>query len=113
MGSRIDHVEVLSGELTISEEGKVWLAEAENGEHGTFPEIGPDIGDDSTLQLHWSGNRSASVFSDGTLADLLRLTSGKADFVVHWEGIMGVEGIRVVDGKMTRHHVEMKLGKEL
>jgi hypothetical protein len=74
--------------------------------------MGPRIGDDNTLQLEWAGERSASSISEGILAKPLRFTSGSADFLFFWEG-MGVEGIRVVDGVMTKHNVELKLGKEL
>ena len=111
MSANIDHVEVLSGELTISEEGKKWLDEAEEGNVEWFPECGPRIGDDDTVIVRWSGSRSGTSTVD-TLPKFFSFTKGTAEFVFYWDG-MGPDGIRVVNGVMTRHHVEIKLGEEI
>jgi hypothetical protein len=107
MGARIDHVECLSGELTISEEGKTWTDES-----CTVPECPPVFGTNNKVKMRWSGEGSSYSFGDGTLEKFFSFTRGTAEFLFYWEG-MGVEGIRVVNGKMTKHEVEMKLGKEV
>jgi hypothetical protein len=111
MSTNVDHVECLSGELTISEEGRSWLEKAENGEIEWFPECGPGVTVDGTVDMCWSGCRSGTSTID-TLPRFFSFTRGTAEFVLHWDG-MGCEGIRVVDGVMTKHEVEMKLGKEV
>lgn len=112
MSTNIDHVEVLSGELTISEEGKAWLDAAKDGAVDWFPECGPEIGEDGKVAMGWSGTSSGNAIYYDVLEKFFSFTKGTAECVFHWRGI-GREGYRVVDGVMTRHDVEMKLGKEV
>jgi hypothetical protein len=109
MGTYIDHVEWLSGELAISEEGERWL---DNPQEDCFPECPPKIENGKVVKMWWSGEGSGNAVADGTLAKFFSFTRGTAEFVFYWKG-MGPEGYRVVDGVMTKHEVEMKLGKEI
>lgn len=119
MGYNVDHVECLSGELTISEEGKAWLVRAENGEGPEwFPEIGPRIGDDDTVIMRWSGEGSGNAASArgidpctrSPLEEFFSFTRGTAEFVFYWEGGESRSGYRVVDGAMKEYEVEIRLG---
>lgn len=109
MSTNIDHVKVLSGELTISEEGERWL---DNPQEDWFPECPPKIVDGKVDKMWWSGEGSGNAVAGGTLAKFFSFTKGTAEFVFYWKG-MGPEGIRVVDGVMTKHEVEMKLGRKI
>lgn len=112
MSTNVDHVECLSGELTISEEGKAWLAKAEQGEGPEwFPEVGPRIGHDDTVIMRWSGERSGCAAEYGALEEFFAFTRGTAEFVLCWEGGEFMTGYRVVDGVMTEHHVTVSLGE--
>lgn len=110
MSYNVDHVECLSGELTITEEGRAWLARAEEGEGPEWtPEILPHIGDDDTVIMYWSGEGSGNAVEQGSLEEFFSFTRGTAEFLFFWEGGESVSGYRVVDGAMTEHEVEMKL----
>jgi hypothetical protein len=115
MSTNVDSVEYLSGELTISEEGRAWLAKADEGEldEDWYPEIGPTAYDDGTVDVAWSGEGSGNAVSYGVLKKFFAFTHGTAEFVFTWEGGDFFTGYRVVDGVVTEHEVEMKLGKEI
>lgn len=114
MSTNVDHVECLSGELTISEEGKAWLARAAEGEvDDNTPECLPDVETKDgreTVYMTWSGEGSGSAVDRGALKKFFSFTRGTAEFVFYWEGGYFATGYRVVDGVMTEHEVEVKLG---
>jgi len=60
--------------------------------------------------LSWCG--SGSGWSVKTLETLLSHFSGSVDLVLTWEGGDSFSGLRLVDGKVTRHDVLMSLGSE-
>lgn len=59
----------------------------------------------------WRGEWSGHSF-DTLVNDILPVTSGAADIVLTWEGGDSFSGLRVRDGKVTRHKAVMVLGEE-
>ncbi len=131
MSTNVDGVECLSGELTITDEGKAWLLRfdnedddnaytAENGADATddwWPEIPPSVkkapDGRELVDMCWCGEGSGNAAHYGALKKFFSFTRGTAEFVFTWEGGSFFTGHRVVDGVMTTHEVEMKLGKEV
>jgi hypothetical protein len=115
MSFNVSHVECISGELTILEEGVEWIdrnwRSADDGPDAWFPECGPELADDNTVKVYWSGEGSGNAVLCGALEKFFSFTRGTAEFIFYWEG--GVDGYRVIDGKMTRHEIDMSLGKEV
>ncbi len=119
MGQRITSVDCLSGELTISDDGIAWLNRDDfdlDGPDGRLPESAPEArhdGERYVVDMHWTGEGSATAIDCGALRKFFSLTRGTAEFVFTWNGGDFCTGYRVVDGVMTEHEVEFKLGKEV
>jgi hypothetical protein len=61
----------------------------------------------------WRASGSGWSYEDVLLKKVLPATRGSADIIYTWEGGDSFTGIRVVDGVVTRHEVEMVLGAEI
>lgn len=61
----------------------------------------------------WFTSDGSGWAFDALLANILPRFTGRADLVVCWEGGDSFTGLRVVDGKVTKHEVVRTLGKEI
>ena len=59
----------------------------------------------------WYGEGSGR--SEDKLREALSKTTGTAELILTWENGNSHSGLRVVDGKVTEHEVEFKLGAEV
>lgn len=112
MSTNVISVECLSGELTITPEGEAWLEEERAWMPSNRPSVEWQKGC-NVVKMRWSGECSGNAIYEGNLKRFFSFTRGTAEFVFYWEGGLGCEGYRVVDGKMTRHEVVMSLGEEV
>lgn len=62
-------------------------------------------------RVRWRGEGSGR--SEDLLHKALAATWGSADLLLTWENGNSHSGLRVVDGKVTEHEVEFKLGAEV
>lgn len=70
-------------------------------------------GDPSTLVIthpFWTGEFSGN--SEDALLAALKKTKGSAELLLTWEGGDSFTGLRVVDGKVTKHEIRFSLGDE-
>ena len=61
-------------------------------------------------RVEWCGEGSGTSYAKFKRA--LALCTGSADLLLTWEGGDSHDGLRISDGKVTEHEVEMSLGKE-
>lgn len=59
----------------------------------------------------WSGERSGTAH-DFLIKKVAPLILGTVEVIFTWEGGDSHSGLRIVDGKVTKHEVVMALGKE-
>lgn len=59
----------------------------------------------------WNGEFSGNTYP--RLIEALSKTMGEAELLVTWESGDSVDGIRVVDGNVTRHRIVQALGDEV
>ena len=59
----------------------------------------------------WSGEGSGNAF-DFLVKKVAPLIVGMVEVIFTWEGGRSHSGLRIVDGKVTKHEVVMTLGKE-
>ncbi len=64
-------------------------------------------------QLEEKLNLPESCFLQEQLYEALSHTTGSADLLLTWEGGDSHTGIRVVNGKVTKHEVVFALGDEV
>lgn len=64
-----------------------------------------------TGALWWRGEGSGHAY-DAFVDKVLPRFHGSADLVLTWEGGDHFEGLRLKDGKVTKHEVVMSLGAE-
>lgn len=62
--------------------------------------------------LQWSGEGSGHAF-DVLVGKVLPRFEGSADLLVTWEGGDSFSGLRIRDGKVTRHKIIHALGDEV
>lgn len=62
-------------------------------------------------RISWQGECSGYTFH--LFIHALSLTTGKAELVICWEGVDSYTGLRIVDGKVTKHKIVMRLGHEI
>ena len=89
-----------------------------NGEYvaelNPFDELDPDqeYYEPTNADFPYSG--TGSGYAEHLLVDkILPLFEGKADLLFTWEGGKSFSGVRVVNGKVTRHEVVQALGQEI
>ena len=120
MSYNVDNVKTLSGKLTISRASlrKIKRMRIETPECCFLDAIFVKEGKDDDAEsfdiedLEWYGEGSGYAFED-LLTKVLPFTKGTMEVVVTWEGGDSVNGLRIVDGTVTKHEVEMKLGKKI
>jgi hypothetical protein len=107
MAVEIENVMVLSGALTISEEGARWVEWEMPHMDGT-PMINNHCGV-YRVEFTWTGEGSRDSMVDGTLATFFSHTKGEAEIVFIAEnGVLF--GLHVKDGAMTWCSVRVTLG---
>jgi len=62
-------------------------------------------------RIPWGGSGSGNL--EALWEEILPIFEGTADLVVTWESGMGLDGLRVRDGKVTHHKVIQILGDEV
>jgi hypothetical protein len=82
-------------------EGCFFYGLPENLEQATAYEFAPS----------WRGTGSGRTYDDLLIAKILPQTKGSVDIIYTWEGGEWFSGVRVRDGVVTRHRVEMCLGE--
>lgn len=112
MAYNIDSIEILKQDnFTISDEA-----------FAAIDVVGPELWDDceeaqkvrdyiSRNCFPWSGEGSGRGI-DNLIEEVLPRFTGNADLLLTWEGGDSHSGIRIVDGVVTKHVVEMTLGDE-
>lgn len=129
MSYNVDTTDYLSGSLTMTVAECRRLASKYDGD---LPECcfldldedeGDGLADHNIIEISapdmWSGSGSGRALIDkpGRLspmaAEIFAATRGEADILFTWEGGDSFTGLRVRDGVVTFHEVEMKLGKEI
>ncbi len=126
MGYRCDNVTYLSGKLTITREnvikGLALFAEDYLPEVGFLAsfiwdgrkDVDPTTLPGGDLEIEtpgFCGEGSRQIFD--VIDELYALTKGSADILFTWEGGEDLTGLRVRDGKVTKHEVVQALGDEL
>ena len=112
MAYNIDSIEILKQDnFTITDEAFTAL-------NVDGPELWADCDEAQEVRDYvsrnifpWSGEGSGRGLDD-LIEDVLPRFTGSADLLLTWEGGDSHSGIRVVDGVVTKHVVEMALGDE-
>ena len=119
MSYNIDSVEILSSSNFRVHRNKAKRAAAKAAKQEWAPECSPfedlTFGEDgyAALARFWFyGEGSGAAWSEGVFDIYAKATEGEADLLVTWEGGDSFSGVRIHDGKMTRHKVVMTLGEE-
>lgn len=114
--SEICGVYWIEGELKATDETSRWLDRAEQGELNDefcLPEMLPRVGHDGVIAMNWHGMGAEQSVDEGALASFLTTTTGRADFALVDEYGETMIGVRAIDGKMSRHIVNVSLGDEI
>ena len=108
-------METISGGLTISSSNRDKLIEewkeVTTPEDNFIEDLDTECVADQVVDPVWYGEFSGSTFP--YFLDVLTYTYGSIEIIVTWEGGEDVQGIRVVEGVVTQHKVERKLGRKL
>ena len=102
----------LGGELTINLKDAYEFSKNNRLAEGNFIEecLEDYGGGKETVEVsnvEWYGERSGVTYD--TYLKALALTRGWAEIVVVWEGGDELDGLRVMEGKVTRHEVKISL----
>ena len=114
MSYNIDSIDILKQDnFTISPERFSTLVQEHSDDLAEgFPtrynDLCKAIGDG---RFWWYGEGSGSGY-DTLVNVVLSLFTGSADLLLCWEGGDSYSGLRVSNGKVTKHVIEMTLGKE-
>ena len=71
--------------------------------------LDPDA--DYPVDGSWGGESSGATYNTLLLATILPATKGNVEIVYTWEGGDSFSGVRVVNGRVTKHSVQMWLGE--
>lgn len=70
---------------------------------------------DGRLRLtsfNWTGEGSGHAYEEVLIEKIAPKVHGHVEAVFQWEGDGWLSGLRIVDGKVTRHKVVLSLGEE-